>query len=318
MERVDFKEVKARVSIASVLGRYHVEVKGQGTQGRADCTLPGHPEKSKGTLSVNFDKNLWKCFNGACPGRKGGNVLDFVALVDGVSIKEAAEKLAKNVSSSGFTSTTPSEEKPRIPPIEKPENTSSESLTNKPLGWEFKADNLDFEHPYILGRISKETARHFGVAAYRGPGKLMTGRVVIPIHNEEGVLLGYAGRALNGQEPRYLLPAGLHKSLVLFNLHRIPDGATSVICVEGYWSVFHLHELGFPAVALMGSTMSPAQEELLAKFEHVTLFLDGDDAGKTGSAEIAARLSLRTFVRQIRISGQPDSLTSEEIKKALK
>ena len=48
----------------------------------------------------------------------------------------------------------------------------------------------------------------------------MSGRVVIPIHNERGELVAYAGRSIDGSEPKYKLPAGFHKSLELFNLHR--------------------------------------------------------------------------------------------------
>ena len=49
----------------------------------------------------------------------------------------------------------------------------------------------------------------------------MSGRVVIPIHDDSGQLVAYAGRAVDGSEPRYKLPAGFHKGQVLYNLHRV-------------------------------------------------------------------------------------------------
>ena len=49
----------------------------------------------------------------------------------------------------------------------------------------------------------------------------MHDRIVIPIHNREGELVAYAGRSIDGSEPRYKFPAGFHKSLELFNLHRV-------------------------------------------------------------------------------------------------
>jgi DNA primase len=46
------------------------------------------------------------------------------------------------------------------------------------------------------------------------------GRMVFPIHDEHGELVAYAGRVMDGREPRYLFPPGFGKSQVFFNLHR--------------------------------------------------------------------------------------------------
>ena len=48
----------------------------------------------------------------------------------------------------------------------------------------------------------------------------MSGRVVKGIHNEKGELAAYAGRSIDGSEPKYKLPAGFRKSQVLYNLER--------------------------------------------------------------------------------------------------
>ena len=92
----------------------------------------------------------------------------------------------------------------------------------------------------------------------------MHDRIVIPIHNSEGELVAYAGRSIDGSEPRYKFPAGFHKSLELFNLHRV-KGEVSVVLVEGFFDCMKVTQAGFPCVALMGSTMSKAQEELLGE-----------------------------------------------------
>jgi hypothetical protein len=56
---------------------------------------------------------------------------------------------------------------------------------------------------------------------------------VIPIHNAAGELIAYAGRSIDGQEPKYRFPAGFRKSLVLFNLHRaIAPKASTVVVVD--------------------------------------------------------------------------------------
>jgi DNA primase len=151
----------------------------------------------------------------------------------------------------------------------------------------------------------------------------MSGRMVIPIHNEMGELVAYAGRAIDGSEPRYKLPAGFKKSLELFNLHRAVAGneERSVVIVEGFFDCMKVHQAGFPAIALMGSSLSQKQEDLLAKhFRMAWLLLDGDDAGQGAADDCLARLAQRTFVRLVRLEDgrQPDSLSADEINFALK
>ena len=54
----------------------------------------------------------------------------------------------------------------------------------------------------------------------------MSGRIVIPIHNQGGALVAYAGRGLDGRAPKYKLPPGFRKGRELFNLHRaVPRAA---------------------------------------------------------------------------------------------
>jgi DNA primase len=118
--------------------------------------------------------------------------------------------------------------------IHPPQPTSSvPSHQHPPSGWgvgekaaasnklpTFQLKGIDPAHPYLFTRgISRETAESFGVGYFAGKGS-MSGRVVIPIHNEEGGLVAYAGRTIDDSEPKYKLPVGFHKSLELFNLHR--------------------------------------------------------------------------------------------------
>ena len=82
----------------------------------------------------------------------------------------------------------------------------------------------------------------------------------------------------------------------------------------------NVHQAGLPAVvALMGSSLSEAQEKLLSQFKQVILFLDGDEAGQLASGSIAARLISQTFVKVVRLPDgqQPDQLSREEIKNIL-
>ena len=147
----------------------------------------------------------------------------------------------------------------------------------------------------------------------------MSGLVVIPIHNERGELIAYAGRSIDATEPKYRLPAGFRKADVLFNLHRV-SSREQVIVVEGFFDCMKVHQAGaLEVVALMGSSLSDAQEYLLAQFARVIIFLDGDEAGRGAARTIALRLGTKTFIKMIEVADgeQPDQMSSEKIQTIL-
>lgn len=89
-----------------------------------------------------------------------------------------------------------------------------------------------------------------------------------------------------------------------------------VILVEGFFDCMKVSQSGSPAVALMGSSLSEAQEELLvAKFERMVVMLDGDEPGRTAMTECLNGLGRRMWVRAAMVSAgkQPDQLASEEL-----
>ncbi len=167
--------------------------------------------------------------------------------------------------------------------------------------------------------LDPETIKIFGLG-YCSRG-VMKGRIAIPIHDAGGALVAYAGRWPGEPpegEPKYKLPEGLKKSLVIFNLNRVLASRNDalgpvllpVILVEGYWSVFRLHQLGYPnTVALMGKDLSLAQERLLAEhMERVIVMMDGDAPGRAAQADIVSRLASRLYVRAVDLpeGDQPD------------
>jgi DNA primase len=188
---------------------------------------------------------------------------------------------------------------------------------NAPLP--FTLRGIDFTHPYLVQRgISEETARYFGVGFYRGMGS-MNGRVVIPIHDAAGRLVAYAGRSIDGRKPKYLLPRGFSKNRELFNLHRV--NGSEVIVVEGYFDSMTVWQaVRQPVVALMGSSLSEHQKQvLLQRFHRVTLLLDGDDPGRCATENISRELVRHIFVRVVELGEgqQPDSLQPEELEMLL-
>ncbi len=112
--------------------------------------------------------------------------------------------------------------------------SAKEETVNKPLTFELRG--VDSSHAYLAGRgVSPELAAKFGAGFFPGKGS-MSGRVVFPIHNRKGELVAYAGRSVDGTEPKYKLPVGFHKSLELFNLHRAAGEENKrrlVVVVEG-------------------------------------------------------------------------------------
>jgi DNA primase len=187
---------------------------------------------------------------------------------------------------------------------------------NEPLS--FALSHIDSSHPYLAGRgIASETARHFGIGYNRGKGST-GGRVVIPIHDESGFLIAYAGRSVDETDPKYRFPPRFRKSLVLFNLHRAAAHGESVVVVEGFFDCFKVNQAGLPGVvALMGCSMSLRQEELLCEhFREVILLLDGDTPGRSAAAAIAQRLVRKVSTRLVEVptGSQPDQLGADQIR----
>jgi DNA primase len=242
--------------------------------------------------------------------RPGGNILDFVALMEGCSIRDAALRLQD------WSGAAP--ERFIVPQASRAAPVVSE---NPPL--RFALQYVDARHAYLAARgVIPETVRTFGLGFYTGKG-LLRGRIVIPIHNASGELIAYAGRAIDGQEPKYRFPAGFRKSLVLFNLHRaIATNASTVVVVEGFFDTLVVYQAGYPAVVgLMGSSVSRYQADLVAThFDRVVLMLDGDNAGRQGAASIVQTLGVRMSVAAISLEDgrQPDQLTGGEIQRLLR
>ena len=206
-------------------------------------------------------------------------------------------------------------------PASAPENTTP----NPPL--KFRLDKLDRAHPYFTERgITQEAIIDFGLGYFTGDKGIMVGRIAIPIHNVKGEVVAYAGRWPGNPPdgtPKYRLPTGFRKGLELFNLDRASREPADkpLVIVEGFFDAVKLHQHGCrKVVALMGSSLSAAQEELIRKHTNgqsqAILMLDEDDAGQAGRDDIAARLAKFCFVKvhQFEKPGtQPEQLSAEEV-----
>jgi DNA primase len=301
---IEFEAIKRSVPLLTVLEYYRITELRRSGKHRLRGRCPLHGGEGRETFHVETAAQMFHCFSCGA----GGSVLDLVAAIERCSLRQAAEKL------SGWRGRwTPDDRAWQATVTKKMESVP-------PL--RFHLRGVDLRHPYLASRgIHETTAAEFGVGFYAGPG-LMGHRLVIPIDDAAGRLVGYCGRALDGSEPRYKFPAGFAKSQLLFNLHRaMATEQATVTVVEGFFDCLKVHQAGFRSVvALMGSALSERQRRLLVQgFGEVTLMLDGDPAGRQATTAIAARLAQNCRVRVVCLSdnAQPDQLSSESLREVL-
>ncbi len=334
---VDFKAVKAAVTMVRILDHYGLTSQFKRSANGETLTgpCPIHKGENPTQFRISTSKNCWNCF-GRC--QRGGNILDFVSRMEDCTIRQAAirisewfglergqgdsheERPAKNGSEHPTATTTE---------ITQPEtgSASGEPTPNKPLGFELK--KLNTEHPYFAERgISPDAVAHFGLGFCEHGS--MAGRIVIPIRNVEGELVAYAGRWPGdppAEIPKYKLPGGFKKSQEVFNLDSAitETDEQALLIVEGFFDCISLWQLGLTrTVALMGSSLSAAQEKLIRENTtpdtRIVLMLDEDEAGRAARIEIAARLVIGRFVKVTAFQEegfQPEYLSADDIAELL-
>ncbi len=243
---VDFKTVKASVSIAQVLDHYQVNwLRGKGDDVRGRC--PIHKGEGQGTFHVNLAKNIFQCFS--CHAK--GNILDLVAAMEQISVRDAALKLQQwflpeLVGKGEGQRDSAEKESAPAKPEEKPKAAVA---INPPLSFQLRVDP---GHEYGRSRgLIQETLEYFAAGFCLSKG-MFAGRFVVPLHDAGGQLVGYAGRSIDDKEPKYLFPSsekGFHKKYLLFNHHRIVNEAPdqAVVLVEGFFDCMKVREAGYRA-----------------------------------------------------------------------
>jgi hypothetical protein len=257
--------------------------------------------------------------------------MEGVSPKDGAALRKVALKLQEQ-----FLPPTDSKKKPAGAHEDKKPSTKGKLVAvNVPLDFELK--DLDPEHPYLLSRnFSRKTIEFFGLGfCSRGYFK---DRAAIPLHDNLGRAVGYAGRvvdndAINEDNPRYLFPGSrerdgnvfeFRKSLFLYNGFRITAPVDQLIIVEGFPSVWWLHQNGTTnVVATMGGSLSDEQAaivvEKVSESGIVWIFSDGNKAGERFETSIFTRIAPIRAVRLLRSSEgkQPTDYIPEELQKRL-
>ena len=331
---VDFRAVKAAITMEQLLQHYGILDQFKRTGDSLNGPCPIHTGSNPTQFRVSTTKNLWNCFSDC---EHGGNTLDFITKMEKCSIHAAALKaiewfnLDPEAMSASDDKAEPAEPKTSVPaakpaarPAALPKAAPESNVPNQPL--KFRLDKLERSHPYLTEqrKLTPETIVDFGIG-YCAKG-MMADRIAIPIHNVKGEVVAYAGRFIGASPegaPKYKLPPGFRKSQELFNLDRAikEPAAKPLLIVEGFFDAMKIHDHGYrKVVAIMGATLSSAQEELIRQHttsdSHVIVMLDENEAGQAGREDIACRLSKFCFVRVHqfpRPDMEPEHLTDEEV-----
>ena len=323
------EEVRTRSDIVEVIGSY-VKLKRSGSGFVGLC--PFHNEKTP-SFFVNPARQMYKCFG--CGG--GGNVLTFIMEYENYSFPEAVKYLAERngieLPESEFT-----EEQKRRAGIR---NTILEINTKAARFFYgmLRSPAGKYAYEYLESRgLSEDTIIRFGLG-YAGSGTALyqylkkegyqdnilkeTGlfkmdekgvydkfwnRVMFPIMDLSGHVIGFGGRVMGDAKPKYLNSPEtkvFDKSRNLFGLNFAKQGKRkNIILCEGYMDVIAMHQAGFTnAVASLGTAFTEGQAVLLKRYvEEVLLLYDSDEAG------VKAALRAIPILRRNGIRGKVVSL----------
>ena len=328
------QELAERNDIVDVVSGYVALTKRSGSNMFGLC--PFHSEKTP-SFSVSPDKQIYHCFG--CG--KGGSVINFIMEIENLSFPEAVEFLARRAGM----------EVPENGDREQRSRQERLLALNKEAARFFYGELVKPEgktaQDYIARRqISPSMVKNFGLGyapdsfyaltdAMHGKGyqdyeliaaglantnksgkgvhDIFRNRLMFPVIDVRGSVIGFSGRILGDGEPKYLntreTPV-FNKSRNLFALNLAKKSKRGyIILSEGNVDVVSLHQAGFDcAVASLGTSLTPEQARLISRYtQQVIIAYDNDEAGKKASQRaigILEKLDMR--VRVLRMDGAKD------------
>jgi DNA primase len=302
-------EIKQRIDIVEFIGRY-VELKRAGTTYKGLC--PFHDERTP-SFVVFPQSGTWRCF-GACG--VGGDAFTFLMQRENLDFREALQLFATEL---GITledeHDAAQDERSRLYEINEAaaryfqeilrhhhgaqaaraylEGRGVNNETREQFrigfaldGWSGLRDYLSeqgwsLDNQLSAGLVKRHEERNSIYDAFRS-------RVMIPIRDRQGRVIGFGGRVLGDGQPKYLNTAEtplFQKSQVIFGLDLAKESIrrdNRVVIVEGYMDVIAAHQHGFTnVVACMGTSLTSEQLQQLHRFtNNFVLALDADAAGQ--------------------------------------
>lgn len=297
------EEIKSRLSVEDVVGQY-VELK------RAGRSLKGHSpwgvDKTP-SFMVSPEKGIWHDFSA----NKGGDIFSFVMAVEGISFREALEKLA------GQAGVDISRYRGGDKDVTKKKLRAKEALALATKYYQAcLVRNRDVcEYVFYKRNLNRSTVAEFKVGYSPASGKallevlkkrgftkaelesagllnqyggdMFRDRMMVPFIDTTGNVIGFTARILGKGEPKYLNTSDtilFNKSRFIFGLHNAKESIRRngfVVIVEGNMDVISSHQAGVKeAVATSGTAMTEQHLKSLANLTtDIRLAYDGDEAG---------------------------------------
>lgn len=326
MSSASIEEVRNRLDIVDVISET-VPLKKAGRTFKAPC--PFHNERTPSFI-VNPDRQTWHCF-GACS--TGGNVFSFVMKRENMEFGETLRILAEKVGVALPTRDQAAESKtdrlleankaaaaffqsqlltsPAAAPTRdyiKRRGLSGDVVKEFQLGYCPPTSGALFRHLQSLGFTMDECA-DAGLGTHSESGEvrdIFRGRLMFPIRDPRGRVIGFGGRALGESGPKYInspQSSLFDKSGVLYAADRAREAARQanrVVVVEGYMDVITAHQFGFRnVVASMGTALTEKQVDVLKRLSRrISLALDADAAGQEATLR-SLKSSWQSFYRSV-------------------
>jgi DNA primase catalytic core len=317
------QDVKDRLDIVEVISGY-VRLHRQGQEYVGLC--PFHSEKSP-SFTVSREKQLWYCFG--CS--EGGDLFDFVMKAEAVDFAQALRMLADRagveLEEHRVGGRRRAQEKQRSKEANllaaqyfhhilvnhraggrglryldkrgvEPETIESFMVGFAPVS----ASNDNLLRFLRKKGISDDEAVRAGLAL-GGEGRRtidrFRGRLMIPIRDEAGTVIGFGGRAMDNTPPKYLNSAETsiyQKGRTIFGLSQARKAIAKLeraLLVEGYFDVMMAHQNGIEiAVASSGTAFTDDQVRMLRRIaQEVLICLDSDDAGRAATQRVIEMIS---------------------------
>ncbi len=303
------EEIKARLPIEELVGQYcQLQKKGR----TLSCICPFHNDKHP-SMNVSPDKGIAYCF--AC--NSGGDIFSFYQLIEGVdfrqALKDLAEKTGVEIQDMAPVQVSKKDEKDRMRScLEAALKFYKEQLKKSEVGKTYirkrkllakhveqfqigvAPDSFSATYEHLLKEgFSKSEILGAGLGVQKDlkEGKIydrFRNRLMFPIHDVRGGIVGFGGRALGEADAKYINSSEgplYNKSNILYGLHYAKDAmrkSKKVIMVEGYFDVIACHRVGIEnVVAVSGTALTEQHVKILKRSsDTVILCLDQDRAGQ--------------------------------------
>ena len=332
------EEVRARLAIEDVIGEY-VQLKRAGRYWRG--LSPFTNEKTP-SFYVTPERDIWHDFSS----NKGGDVFGFVMEVEGLDFRGALELLARKagIDLGQYDNRTPkdlSQRKNRIFEMNhlamnyfQREMVKSElaldyisgkrHLTRETVlewGIGFAPENSQLKHLLLDKKFTEVEIRGAGLIGSRG-GEMFRSRMMIPLRDGQGQVVGFTGRIVGEGEPKYLnTPATIlyDKGRQVFGLNFAKTAIRQqdfTVLVEGNLDVISSHQAGIAnVVACAGTALTRDHLKSLSRLSHnIRLCFDGDRAGVAATERaigLAEDLEVKLSVISMQGAKDPDELIQE-------